>query len=65
MVHINGEDLDLAGTTLQSYLDAHDYVKDRFVVEYNMEILKQAAYDDIVLQDGDNVEVVTFMGGGA
>lgn len=65
MVHINGEDLDLAGRSLQSYLDDNEYVPGRFVVEYNLRILRQDSYEDIILQDGDCVEIVMFMGGGS
>lgn len=65
MVRINGEDLDLAGSSLQEYLDKNDYVPGRFVVEYNRKIIRQDSYDDILLKDGDSIEIVMFMGGGS
>jgi sulfur carrier protein len=34
-------------------------------VERNEEIVKKAAYGTTVLKDGDALEVVSFMGGGA
>lgn len=65
MVRINGEDLDLAGSSLQSYLDANEYVPGRFVVEYNRKIIRKDSYEDVLLKDGDTIEIVMFMGGGS
>ncbi len=36
----------------------------RVAVEYNREILPKARYDETVLKDGDDLEVVQFVGGG-
>jgi thiamine biosynthesis protein ThiS len=33
-------------------------------VEYNLVVLKRGLYDETVLQNGDQVEVVNFVGGG-
>ncbi|MBQ1597966.1 MAG: sulfur carrier protein ThiS [Lachnospiraceae bacterium] len=67
MVTINGEELDLAGKTLASYLQesGHDAAGvARIAVERNGEIVFRSTYNDVVLEDGDKVEIVTFMGGG-
>ncbi|MCI6790465.1 MAG: sulfur carrier protein ThiS [Lachnobacterium sp.] len=65
MVHINGKDIDAAGQTLKAYLDASDYEPGTFVVECNEEIVHKEDYEGHVLKDGDVVEIVQFMGGGA
>ena len=34
------------------------------VVEVNLSVIKKTAYDTLVIGDGDEVEVVNFVGGG-
>ena len=64
MVKINGEELDIAGITAAEYLAENGYDTKRVAVELNGDILPKAQYDSTVLQDGDSVEVVSFVGGG-
>lgn len=64
MVKINGTDLNVAGNTLAEYLSTTNYDSTRIAVERNGEIVPKAAYAETVLQDGDSVEVVSFVGGG-
>lgn len=64
MVKINGEEHDLAGKTLAEYLAAADCDSKRIAVECNGAIVPKAQYGATVLQDGDLVEVVRFVGGG-
>ena len=64
MVKINGEDLDIAGKTLSSYLEENNYNMKRIAVECNGEIVPKATYDSRILADGDSLEVVSFVGGG-
>ena len=64
MVKINGKQEDVAGKTIAEYLDAANYRAERIVVERNLEIVPKTDYAAAVLQDGDEVEIVSFMGGG-
>ena len=64
MVKINGEERDAAGQTITEYLTAANYNPKVIVVERNGEIVPKEDYDKIKIQDGDVVEVVSFMGGG-
>lgn len=64
MLKINGESLDLAGTTLADYLAQSDFDARRIAVEINGVIVPKSAYAETVLADGDAVEVVSFVGGG-
>lgn len=64
MVKVNGELLDLAGKTVSEYLATTDYDPKRIAVECNGEIVFKSQYDEVVLQDEDSVEVVSFVGGG-
>ena len=64
MVKINGEERQSAGKTLAEYLATTDYNPKRIAVERNGAIVPKAQYADTVLQDGDSIEVVSFVGGG-
>jgi thiamine biosynthesis protein ThiS len=37
----------------------------RVAVEHNRMVLKRPAYDTVIIQDGDTVEIVNFVGGGS
>ena len=64
MVKVNGTELDIAGKTLTEYLATTNYDMKRIAVERNGDIVPKAQYAQTVLKDGDNVEVVSFVGGG-
>ena len=64
MLTINGRSVDFAGKTLQAYLETSFYDSKRIAVERNGEILPKAEYDTLLLQDGDTIEIVSFVGGG-
>ncbi len=64
MVKINGEAKAVAGQTLNEYLAAAGYDKNRIAVEKNGEIIPKTQYGKTVLKSGDKVEIVSFVGGG-
>ena len=64
MVKINGNDVNAAGKTVAEYLLSVECDLKRIAVERNGEIVPKAEYDNTVLQNGDTVEVVSFVGGG-
>lgn len=64
MVKVNGKELDLAGKTVEEYLEGTDYDRKRIAVERNGEIVPRAQYGVTVLSEGDSLEVVSFVGGG-
>lgn len=64
MVKVNGTDLDIAGKTLSAYLTTTSYDAKRIAVERNGDIVPKSQYDVTVLEDGDTLEVVSFVGGG-
>ena len=64
MVKINGEELDVAGKTIAEYLATTNFDPKRIAVERNGDIVFKSQYGETLLQDGDNVEVVSFVGGG-
>lgn len=64
MVKINGEEKNVAGMTVTEYLATTNYNPKRIAVERNGDIVPRSQYDNTVFQDGDSVEVVSFVGGG-
>ena len=64
MVRVNGTELDIAGKTIAEYLANTNYDMKRIAVERNGDIVPKAQYGETVLQDGDSLEVVSFVGGG-
>ena len=65
-VVVNGEPRTMsAGTTLADLLRAHDPDPRLVVVERNRAILRdRAAFPTLVLEEGDALELVHFVGGG-
>lgn len=45
-------------------LDELGLDRERVAVEVNRRILKRTEFDNVTIEDGDEVEVVTFVGGG-
>ena len=64
MVKINGAHVDAAGQTLSQYLASTACNPARIVIERNGEILPRETYDATLLADGDQIEIISFMGGG-
>lgn len=64
MIKINGETVEVQGMTLADYLAAEGYQLTRVAVECNGEIVPKAEYGAKILQDGDVLEIVSFVGGG-
>lgn len=64
MVRINGVDVDVADTNLQDYLLKEGYRPERIAVERNGQIVPRSTYGDVLLKDGDSLEIVHFVGGG-
>ena len=64
MVKINGEMLDKNGKSISDILNEMEINVQRVAVELNEEIVPKAKYDDTILNDGDSVEIVRFVGGG-
>jgi thiamine biosynthesis protein ThiS len=65
-LRVNGEARRLPdGLTVAQLLETLQIVPERVVVEVNLAILKRAQQGSTVLKDGDQVEIVHFVGGGS
>ena len=64
-IRVNGEPREVAGPLTISALLADLQIDYRLVaVEHNLTIIKRAAYESVVVNEGDEIEIVRFVGGG-
>jgi len=64
-LQVNGKRVELEGpTALPAYLAELGVNPRSVAVEHNGSIIERAAYDSLVLDDGDVVEIVRMVGGG-
>jgi thiamine biosynthesis protein ThiS len=65
-IRLNGEPFELASPlTIAELLARLDIDSRRVAVEHNLVVVRKAAYESTIVNDGDEVEVVNFVGGGA
>jgi thiamine biosynthesis protein ThiS len=63
---LNGDPVDVAGPlTLTALLAQLGVDPRRVAVEHNLDVIKRANYDSTQIQDGDQIEIVNFVGGGS
>jgi len=64
-ITLNGEPFELSGPLTVTELLSHLEVDARRVaVEHNITVLKRIAFDETIVREGDQVEIVNFVGGG-
>lgn len=63
---LNGANISVPDrTTVSGLLDLLGIHKDRVAVEVNVAVIKKNSYGEHLLTEGDQVEVVSFVGGGS
>ena len=64
-VHVNGEPREVAlGVTVSALLSTMKIDGLQVAVEVNAQVVRRANHAQVQLQPGDQVEIVTFVGGG-
>lgn len=64
-VHINGESREVAdGVTVAALLAAARLDPRYLAVEVNRQVVPRGKHGDTWLRDGDEIEIVTLVGGG-
>ena len=64
-IMLNGDPHQIAGPlTLTALLEQLKIDPRRVAVEHNLNVVKRANYDSTQIQEGDQVEIVNFVGGG-
>ncbi|MGA9997297.1 MAG: sulfur carrier protein ThiS [Pyrinomonadaceae bacterium] len=65
LIQINGEARDVPDKITLTELIKHlSLAPERLAVELNHEVVRRAQWPDTVLNEGDRLEVVHFVGGG-
>jgi sulfur carrier protein len=63
-IKINGEELRTDRMVLSELLEELNIQPGRVAVEVNLKIIRKADYDTHPIMEGDNIEIVNFVGGG-
>jgi len=64
-ITLNGDRFELGGpVTVAELLTRLNIDARRVAVEHNLAVVKRLAFDDVVVREGDEVEIVNFVGGG-
>ena len=64
-IRVNGDPLELSGPlSVAGLLAKLDIDPRRVAVEHNLVVVKKDAFDRTTIGEGDEVEIVNFVGGG-
>ena len=65
-IRLNGEPHAVAGpVSISALLTALGIDSRRVAVEHNLVVVRREAYGSTIVHDGDEIEVVNFVGGGS
>ena len=65
-IQVNGEARTIAsGSTIIGLLNQLEIRPERVAVEVNLQIVDRQSFARQILQDGDRVEIISFIGGGS
>jgi thiamine biosynthesis protein ThiS len=64
-ITLNGDLFELAApSTISQLLERLEIDRRRVAVEHNLVVLKRTAFDSTEIREGDQIEIVNFVGGG-
>lgn len=64
-IQLNGVAIEVAeGISLGELVDSRGLERRMIAIEYNTEIIPRYDYDDTIIQDSDQLEIVHIVGGG-
>lgn len=63
-IQLNGEDREVAATTILGLVQELGLDVRKVAVERNLEIVPRSLHADTPVAEGDRIEVVQFVGGG-
>ena len=63
-LQVNGDTRDVTARTLLALVEELGFDPRKVAVERNLEIVPRSLHADTVLEDGDRIELVQFVGGG-
>ena len=67
-INVNGEEkkieISQKNTLLSTFLNSMGYKPNTIIVELNHLIINSLKWENTILKDGDNLEIVSIVGGG-
>jgi thiazole synthase len=64
-IHVNGEHRRVyAGLTLAQLAEELGLAAEKVAVERNLEVVPRSTLGQVLVEDGDEIEIVHFVGGG-
>jgi thiamine biosynthesis protein ThiS len=64
-IRLNGDPYEIANPlSISALLESLKIDPRRVAIEHNLDIIKRARYDTTIVNEGDEVEIVNFVGGG-
>ena len=63
-IQVNGEPREVAAATVLALVEELGLDVRKVAVERNLEIVPRSTLADVAVEDGDEFEIVTFVGGG-
>jgi len=64
MARLNGVNVDATDRNLKEYLLEQGFLLEKIAVEKNGDIIPRSKMEQDVIHENDQIEVVTFVGGG-
>jgi thiamine biosynthesis protein ThiS len=63
-IKVNGELLEIDTPDIRALVTARNLDPSSLVVEHNHTLVRQTAWAQTLLQEGDTIELLSFVGGG-
>lgn len=61
---VNGKEMDFDKITILKLLENLKLDMNKVVIEVNLEIVSKENYSDYILNHGDEIEIISLVGGG-
>ncbi len=63
-INLNGKTVETNSYSLMDLVEEQGLNPVSLIAEYNYEVVKQDSWDNIHIKDKDNIELLSFVGGG-
>jgi thiamine biosynthesis protein ThiS len=63
-INLNGEKVESKNQTLMDLILEQGFDPDSLIAEVNFAVVRQEAWQDVFIKQGDNIELLSFVGGG-
>jgi len=63
-INLNGKKMESESQTLMDLVLEKGLDPNSLITEVNFEVIRQETWKDVSIKDGDNIELLSFVGGG-